>query len=115
LLRRSLSIELVLMIDTTRKGFEMIKTLLLICTVGTPNADCSIATAEVVIQGPDAASLVECGLHGQAYIADGAIAGYLDGAHYLKIACTSGQRLPAPEIEPIQTATEPPDSGLAID
>jgi hypothetical protein len=76
----------------------------LICTLGTPQAECSTATAEAVIQGPDAMSLVECGLHGQAYIAYGAIADYLDGEHYLKISCTAGERLPAPTIEPIQTA-----------
>jgi hypothetical protein len=77
----------------------VMKTLLLICALGTSHADCSIATAEAVIQGPDAASLGQCGLHAQAYIADGAIAGYL-GAHYLKIACTSG--------EPPHAVPEPP-------
>jgi hypothetical protein len=86
------------------EGIAMIKTLLLICTLGTPQADCSTATAEAVIQGPDAMSLVECGLHGQAYIAHGAIAGYLDGAHYLKIRCTAGERRRAPAVEPIQAA-----------
>ena len=67
----------------------MMKALLLICALSTPQADCSIDTATAVIQGPDATSLVECGLHGQAYIADGALAGYLSDGHYLKIACTS--------------------------
>ena len=52
----------------------VITTLLLICALGTSHADCSIDTAEAVIQGPDAMSLVECGLHGQAYLADGALA-----------------------------------------
>ena len=74
----------------------MFKTLLLICALGTPQADCSTATATAVIQGPDVMSLVECGFYGQAYIADGAIAGYLDGAHYLKISCSSGERVRAP-------------------
>ena len=69
----------------------MMKALLLICALSTPQPDCSVETAIAVIQGPDATSLVECGLHGQAYIAEGALAGYLDGAHYLKIACTSRQ------------------------
>jgi hypothetical protein len=44
------------------------KTLLLICALGTPQPDCLIETAAAVIQGPDAASVVLCGLHGQAYI-----------------------------------------------
>lgn len=83
----------------------MMKTLLLICALSTARADCSIDTAEAVIQGPDTTSLVQCGLHGQAYIAHGAIAGYLDGAHYLKIACTSGQRMAASRSQ-----SEPPRS-----
>jgi hypothetical protein len=86
----------------------MVRTLLLICALGTPQHDCSVATAEAVIQGPDAMSLVECGLHGQAYIAAGAIAGYLDGAHYLKTTCTTGERLRGPAIEPIVNARRSP-------
>jgi hypothetical protein len=93
----------------------MMKTLLLICALGTPQADCSMDTAEAVIQGPDTTSLVQCGLHGQAYIAHGAIAGYLDGAHYLKITCTSGQRLRAPAIQPIRSTGRPSSTAQAID
>jgi hypothetical protein len=92
----------------------MIKTLLLICALGTPQPDCSMATAEAVIQGPDAMSLVECGLHGQAYIADGAIAGYLDGEHYLKTTCTSGQRLSVPTTEPMVSARGAPSGAPSI-
>lgn len=77
----------------------MMKTLLLICSLGTPQSDCSVATAEAVIEGPDAMSLVQCGLHGQAYIADGAIAGYLDGAHYLKVTCTAEALARAPAVD----------------
>jgi hypothetical protein len=93
----------------------MMKTLLLICALGTPQADCSIDSAEAVIQGPDTTSLVQCGLHGQAYIAHGAIAGYLDGAHYLKITCSSGDRAAAPAIRPVQSAEEPRSTAQAID
>jgi hypothetical protein len=82
----------------------MLKTLLLICTIGTPQAECSIATAEAVIQRPDAMSPLECGLQAQAYIAPGAIANYFDGAHYLKAICTWGDRFPAAGAEPIQAA-----------
>lgn len=87
----------------------MMKTLLLICPLSTPQADCSIATAEAVIQGPDATSLIQCGLHGQAYIADGAIAGYLDGRHYLKITCTSGERLHAAPDAPMRSTAQVTD------
>ena len=93
----------------------MMKTLLLICALGTPQADCSTSTAEAVIQGLDATSLVQCGLHGQAYIAHGEIAGYLDGAHYLKITCTSGERPHAPTAQPVRSATPPPGIAQATD
>jgi hypothetical protein len=43
----------------TRGLTRMMTTLLLICALGTPPATCSTATAEAVIQGPDAMSLVE--------------------------------------------------------
>jgi hypothetical protein len=69
---------------------------------GISHADCSITTAAAVIQGPDAAG-GQCGLYAQAYIADGAIAGYLDGAHYLKIACASGTRPPAAATPPARS------------
>ena len=77
----------------------MMKALLLICALGTPPGDCSVETATAVIQGPDATSLVECGLHGQAYIAEGALAGYLDDGHYLKVICTSRQTQPGAPVE----------------
>ncbi|MGH1482594.1 MAG: hypothetical protein ACRBM6_28415 [Geminicoccales bacterium] len=68
------------------------KTLILICALGTLRQDCSIETAAVVIQGPDAASLAQCGFLGQAYLADTALAAYVEDGHYLKILCTSGDR-----------------------
>jgi hypothetical protein len=86
----------------------MMKTLILICGLGIPQPDCSMTTPEVVILGPEAQSLVECGLHGQTYLAYGAVANYLDGNHHLKIACTAGDRLPGPRVEPIQTARPAP-------
>jgi hypothetical protein len=88
----------------------MLRTLLLVCAIGTPQPECSPATADAVVQGPEATSLVECGLHGQAYIAGGAIADYLDGAHYLKITCTSGERPRTPTTEPIVSAHRVPDA-----
>jgi hypothetical protein len=52
-----------------------------------------------VVQGPDTASQGKCDLQAQAYIADGAIAGYPDGTYYLEIACPSG-RAPACNSKP---------------
>lgn len=71
------------------------KTMILICALGMPRPDCSIDTAVSVIQGPEAANLARCGFLGQAYLADTVFADYLDGDHYLKILCTSRDRLDA--------------------
>lgn len=68
------------------------KTLILICALGTLRQDCSIETATVVVQGPEATNLAQCGFLGQAYLADTALAGYVEDGHYLKILCTSGNR-----------------------
>ncbi|MEZ5935953.1 MAG: hypothetical protein R3F54_29380 [Alphaproteobacteria bacterium] len=73
----------------------MMKTLVLICALGVPRADCSVDTAMSVVQGPDAGNLAQCGFLGQAYLASTAIANYLDGEHYMKILCTSGERMRA--------------------
>ena len=84
----------------------MLKTLILICLVGTAQADCNENSADAVILGPDAVSLVECGMHGQAYVAGGALAGYLDHEHYLKVSCTGGRRVRVPGLQPIGSATQ---------
>ncbi len=84
----------------------MLKTLILICLLGTAQADCTENTADAVIQGPDAMSLVECGMHGQAYVAGGALAGYVDKEHYLKVSCTAGRRVRAPGLQPIRSAAQ---------
>ena len=73
------------------------KTLLLICALGVAHGDCTVDTAEVVVQGPEWQSLAVCGMHGQAYLAEGALAGYLEDGHYLKITCTPGSRGQAAE------------------
>ena len=73
----------------------MMKTVILICALGMAQPDCSTETAITVVQGPDATSLASCGFVGQAYLAETALADYLDGEHYLKILCTAGDRLDA--------------------
>lgn len=70
----------------------LMKVTILVCAMGLPRADCSVDTATAVIQGPDVQSPALCGLHGQAYIADTAIADYADDDHYVKIRCTMGER-----------------------
>ena len=93
----------------------MMQTLLLICALATPQADCGLETADAVIQGPEAMSLVECGLHGQAYIAGGALAGYLDDEHYLKVSCTSGRPLRAAGLQPGRSTAQAAGAAGASD
>jgi hypothetical protein len=82
----------------------LMKTVLLICALGMPRGDCNLETATAVVQGPDTDSFVTCGLHGQAYIAEGALAGYLEDGHYLKVTCSSGSRI-RPALAPRQAAS----------
>ena len=84
------------------------KTLLLICALSVAHSDCGVETAEVVVQGPESQSLVVCGLHGQAYLAEGALAGYLDGGHYLKIACAPEKRAQAKPLHQTAMPVQPP-------
>ncbi len=64
--------------------------LILICALGLSHAECSVDTAEQVVQGPETESLASCGMVSQAYLAETAMADYLDGQHYLKITCSPG-------------------------
>ena len=73
------------------------KTLILICALSVSQPDCSTETAVSVVQGPEAAHLARCGFVAQAYLADTAIANYLDGEHYLKILCAADNRLETTE------------------
>lgn len=65
----------------------MLKMLILVCAVGIAPADCRPQSALDVISGPDVASPVMCGLHGQAYIAETALANRRHDDEYLKIVC----------------------------
>ena len=65
--------------------------LILICALSIAQPDCTPATAEVVIQGPEAASLIQCQFVAQAYIAAGPLAVHLDGSTYLKVVCGSAR------------------------
>lgn len=71
--------------------------LILICALDIARAECSIDTANAVVQGPEAVGAATCGLHGQAYIASTAIASYLNDGHYLKLSCTPAKdQMPSP-------------------
>ena len=87
------------------------KTLILICALGLARADCSTETAVAVIQGPEAGMPGQCGLYGQAYLADTALRDYLDGEHYLKIRCSMGNH---PRPRPLEASrTAPQDVALS--
>jgi hypothetical protein len=65
----------------------VIKTLILVCSTTLTHSECSSETATAVIQGPLVQSVMTCGLHGQAYLAETALERYLDDAHYLQLIC----------------------------
>jgi hypothetical protein len=65
----------------------MLKMLILVCALGVSPAECRPQSALDVISGPDVAIPVMCGLHGQAYVADTALAIRRHDDEYLKIIC----------------------------
>ena len=87
----------------------MMKTLLLICAIGTSHADCSMDTAAAVIQGPDAMSLV-----GMRPAWPSLHRAWRDRRvprrrAYLKISCTSGRRLHAAAKAPTRSTAQATD------
>lgn len=62
----------------------MFKVLVLICAANLGPADCQAETALAVIDGPAAQNEIECGLHGQAYVADTAL---VRPGSYVKVMC----------------------------
>ena len=80
----------------------MYKVLLLICTLGLHQSECTVDTALDVVRGPNAFDLASCGLKSQAYLASTAIGRRLSDGEYSKIVCqrtgigghTLGQVLP---------------------
>ena len=71
------------------------KTVILVCALSMARPDCSFDNAVSVVQGPEASHLAQCGFLGQAYLASTSMANSLDGDHYLKILCTSADRMDA--------------------
>ena len=71
----------------------MLKIMILVCASGIAQANCNTESAAAVIQGPDVPNAMMCGLHGQAYLADTALAAYVEDGHYLKLRCAAGAGL----------------------
>lgn len=64
------------------------KVLILVCSIALSHADCQPETALDIIQGPDVANELMCGIHGQAYIASSAVGTHLKNGEYVKITCS---------------------------
>lgn len=62
--------------------------LILVCSVMVPAPLCQRDTALDVIAGPPAANEWQCGLYGQAYLAETALNERIGTEEYLKVTCT---------------------------
>ena len=65
----------------------MFKVLILVCSTALAPADCKVDTATSVINGPESANEIQCGLNGQAYLANTALA-HSGKDEYVKIRCS---------------------------
>ena len=65
----------------------MLQIMILVCSVNLAPADCQLETALDIISGPQVASVISCGLHGQALIAATSVARRGPG-EYIKIRCS---------------------------
>lgn len=65
----------------------MFRIVILICSIQLSPADCQINSATDVINGPEAYDSVECGLYGQAYVAETALGERRRDDEYLKVSC----------------------------
>lgn len=73
----------------------MLQMLILVCSINLSPSDCQADTALDVIRGPKVANAMECGMHGQAYIAQTALMTRGTG-EYLKIRCTPSRAVQGP-------------------
>ncbi len=67
----------------------MLKAVLLVCALNVPPGECRPETALDVVVGPEVGNVTACGLHGQAYFAQSALAQGLTGREYLKVICVA--------------------------
>jgi hypothetical protein len=65
----------------------MFSVLILICSTALTPPQCQRETALDVIQGPQVANEIQCGLHGQAFYAETVMGGALREGEYLKLKC----------------------------
>jgi len=83
----------------------MLKMLILVCSSHLPPADCQLETALDIIQGPQVASIFECGMASQVMVAQTSI---LRRAHgeYMKVKCSPVEKAEAAplQIDPVRAA-----------
>jgi hypothetical protein len=73
----------------------VLEVIILVCSLGLSPAECQEDSAFDVIHAPvETGSMMNCGLYGQAFVAQTSLAKRLDGT-YLKIRCGSGHRVSA--------------------
>lgn len=65
----------------------MFKVLILVCSTALAPSECQVDSAAAVINGPDAANELLCGLNGQAYLAGTSLATHRKD-EYIKIRCS---------------------------
>lgn len=64
-----------------------ITALVLFCSAALAIPDCTIDTANDVVQGPEVNSIYDCGFSSQAMIAQTALSPELGKDEYLKVVC----------------------------
>jgi hypothetical protein len=70
---------------------EMLKMLILVCSANVSPVDCQLETALDVIHGPQVASVMECGVQGQALVARTTVLRHAPN-EYMKIKCSPQKR-----------------------
>jgi hypothetical protein len=86
----------------------MLKMLILVCSSNLSPADCQLETALDIIQGPQVASIFECGMASQVLVAQTSILHRAQG-EYMKVRCTPVKAAEAALPEPDDVRAALPD------
>jgi hypothetical protein len=73
----------------------MLKMLILVCSTAVSPANCQLETALDIIQGPQVASIFECGMASQVLVAQTLILQRSKG-EYMKVKCSPAKAAEAP-------------------
>jgi hypothetical protein len=86
----------------------MLKMLILVCSSNLSPADCQLETALDVIQGPQVASIFECGMASQVLVARTSILHRAQG-EYIKVRCSPAKAAEAALSAPEDARAALPD------